>query len=571
MESEKLHPVRLVDPRMRRPALQEIVFDGPASTTYQTVVPSDPASLNPNFVIQTPSVNSGINRMLRLSAAGSFTIRGTGLKNLINVSNIALRQFALQSMMASCTLNLNDFSVSLASSYQYIQALGLLSNSSENLNSSQSTGACMPDRWSTYAAEAASPGGAFDVAGFGPYNDFGGSGRTADIKSITFSEDETSAVVTFDTSEPLIISPLEYGTTESKSLFGINTLQLTCAYNYFNRGLSYVVPSGTSVSSVDLALTYQGIDVCFITPTDRSLVEKPLKTTYSWTQVSQFTTTVGGTVSPGSSISFSTNSFELPVVPGRYLIFAAPSQNDLQDATQSIPNICFPISQVSVQFGSRGGLLSGATPRQLYDISRRNGVKQSYPIWSGQPVVTSGGDYGYTYCGGPLCISTAADLSLPDDMCPGMSVRTQFTLNGTLKNHTAKAWTNIRVVVLALVSGSITSRDGTTSGSLGGITQAEMKKAKEMSPLGDITMSEALNATGYSGGSWWDSFKQGFMMPINAVKSIAPAILPFIGHGGASVGGAPIGGMSPTAMAGAIIGGRVPRRKARGGAQLMLQ
>ena len=562
-EFDALKSVRVIDPRIARESqVVQIVNDGPSSTTFQTVSPPDPTSQSPSFVIQTPSPMAGINRNMRLRAAGFLTITGTNLAPFASAANdfAALRQFPLQSCMQSLTVQINDWTASLGSLFQYIAPLANTSNASISMGQSQSTFPAQPDRFATYAGEAASPGGAFASVANLPYGDGIAGGRINQIVRGEVNAGGTVMVISFDISEDLVISPFTYDNNDKKALYGISTLTINVNYGNFHRMLSLAVGGATAAatfSSVTCNFLKQDLAVTYVVAHDSSLIEIPRKHIYEYSSVQAYTTqgtafsTYVGALTPPSQSVFS-NAIEFAVVPQKLIVFGTYSLLDLQDPTKSLPDLYFPISGVSITFGTRAGLLSGASSVNLWEIYRRNGGKLPFPIWNGNNLpqytlapapatLTS----NFCYSGGPLILDTAADLSLPDGVVPGMSQRIQFSINCTLTNKTQVDYSasGIRLVVIAITPGMIAIKDGASMGTLGGITTADAMTS-EIAGLETTELLDADKATsGWSGGS-----VVAGRLKAHQFQKKAGALIGGVNMGGVNMGGVGIGG--------ALIGGR---------------
>jgi len=542
--------LRVLDPRIARQNKEVIVVvDGPSSVTFQTVSPSDQTSTSPSFVIQTPSPNAGISRTLRLHARGTLTITGVNLDGWKTAPALALRQNALQSTMQNCSASINDLTVSLGSLYLMANPLATIGNTSASMKQSQSGGASRPDVYSEYISDVGADT-IFGCIGDGPYGDALVNGRTAQIISITYTG-TTSVAVVYEIYENLLLSPLEYTNSTSKSLYGVNVLTLNVSYGQPHRMLSWAPVAGAagalSVTSVSNAFSAQDITVSYVVAYDSSLVHLPLKNTYDLTSVQYFSTTAGGSYAPGAAINVNVNAVEFAVVPSRLLIYVTASATDLNDVTQSIPDFCCAVTNVSIVFGTRAGLLSGAHAFDLWDMYRANGGLLPYPVWAGQRAITSqspppGGVRAYA--GGPLIIDVASDLSLPSGVCPGLAQRIQFAMTGNFVNQTAETWNNLRVVVVAITPGILNIKDGSSMSMQGnGLSLEQIAKA----PIAGIMETKQLvknrTSSGY-GGSFWDDFTSGISSVANTVAGVAKTAAPFLPlvMGGAPMGGAPMGG-----------------------------
>lgn len=496
--------MRIQDSRIaRQGAIINIVNEGPASVTFAPIVTPDPTSSTPSFVIQTPSPNAGISRTLRLHAQGALTVTGTNL-NLWNVvSAVALRQNPLQSVMSSCNLQLNDLTCSLGSLYLMANPLANCGNTSASMKGSQSAAPSRPDCYSSYLYDVGS-NTIFESDGDNVYCDSAVSGRTAQITSVTYNTGFTQCVLTYDIYENLIISPLQYTDSMAKSIYGINTMTININYANFHRMLSWAPIPTLTVASVANRFIAQDIQVSYCVPHDNSLVERPLKNTYEWTSVQYYSTTIGGAFAPGSPLAAQVNAVEFATIPSKLIVYVSASATDLQNPALSLPDFCCAFtSGLSVTFGQRAGLLSGATPLMVWDIYRRNGGNLSYPVWAGLNAVNSQSDApARSYSGGPIILDCSADLSLPSGVTSGLNQRIQFALNASFVNQTNLTLTNPRIVVIALTTGMINIKDGQSMAIQGnGLTLKEVADAKLAGIEQTQLLAEARKSNGFGGGA----------------------------------------------------------------------
>jgi hypothetical protein len=534
---ERLKSLRVIDARIGRESqVVDIVSEGPSSVTYHQVVTPDPTSLAPTFTIQPSSVRTGVNRNMRLRVRGTLNIVGANLQLLgAATSSIALRQFALQSIMQSLQCQINDFTTSLGSIQLYTSALAAVSYTSKSMAGVGSTFACIPDTHANYDMDLGAAG-IFSQAGGGPYSDDATNGRTAQITGLVIDPAGFFITLNFDVSESLLVSPFNYTNSDSKYLYGIQTMTVSLSYANAHRMISWASQAGAAtVTSVALVPNLQQLECEFVTPDDMSLIERPFKHVYDWTQVQYFSTVLSGAQAPGASFTITSNSIELPVIPSKFVVMATYSTTDLQNASLSLADVSFPVQNCSVQFGTRAGLLSGATQVNLYEVSRRGGSHCKFPIWAGRSAITSivTNPASIIYAGSPLLIDVAADLSLPagaQPVTPGMNQRVQFAFTGTFVNQTNAVVNNPRLIILALTPGYIQIEDGATLGQLGGVTLETARTAPIASLNMAATLQAARQSTGFSGGGVNDVMSgAGFFGDLwSGIKSIAPMAASFI-------------------------------------------
>lgn len=566
--TEHVKSLRVIDPRIARESqVVDVIAEGPASVVYTTVTAPDPTGLSPIFTIQPGSVLMGVNRTMRLHVVGTVTVTGTNFSALASGSRVCLRQFPLHSIMQNVQAQINNTTLSLGSVNLYTSALAAVSNTSASMASSGSTYPSTPDIYTDYNMALGISGGCFDTIGRGVYGDAVVSGRTAQITSITITgAGGTSLAVGFDISEDLILSPFNYSEREQKYLYGVQTMVVNLSYSNVHRMLCIATTGGVTFTGASLALTKQQLEVSYVTPDDSSLIERPLKHVYDMAQVQYNATSAGASIAAGATFSITSNAIEFPVIPSKLVVMCTYSQTDLQDATKSLSDVCFPIVDKSctVQFGTRGGLFSGASSVNLWEVSRRGGSHAKYPIWAGLPEVTSmapvEGSTPGVYAGSPLIIDVAADLSLPaggSPVVPGMNVRTQYSFTATFKNHTGQTVNNPRLIILALTPGYLEIKDGASDFKLGGVSLEAARRAP-VAPLLQADVLSALRQTEgisggahHTGGGFLDDLWDGIKTVVSeAATSAAPGLPGYLPLGPAARGGDMIGGRARSKLFG---------------------
>tara|TARA_R110000868_G_scaffold84595_3_gene238450 strand:+ start:3350 stop:5140 length:1791 start_codon:yes stop_codon:yes gene_type:complete len=568
-----------------------VVPEGPSSVTYQSVTTADPTSVNPIFTIDIPSQMTGLQRTAYWEMTGSFVVTGTFLDLLAVTDRVALRQFPLQSMCSSLEAQVNNTTVSIGSVNQILPALLRVANPSSSGTGVQSATASTPDWTSNYEAAVGRLNSPFRPAGDMEVSDTNGPPRTVGITSITYNgvgAAATQMTVNFHVREPIILPPFGYtNAAREKAIYGVNQIQVKANMRDFNRGLSIALPAGATMTSVAMTPTQQSILAVFVTPDDRSIAvarkeAQIFRYDYNTVQ-SFFTTLTAGVVNDTASVSGTSNSFQLPVIPEKILIFATYSETDRQDATQSLPDAFMPITSLQVQAGTRAGLLSGATSMDLYAMSLKNGAKTPYFNYLGLPQVSSGNTGNQANgSGGPIVIDVAADLSLPDGMTPGMQAQWQFAVSQvTATNRYGRNITGPRLVVVAITGGIIENMAGDSKVIVGGVSTLDSDALRLAPRLSSIEFHKDADDAGFGGSKIGDWFKKAGETILSGVKSAADSVLhaaPQLveaaamaagrnGYGGAPLGGGIVGGAR---LGGARLGGARHGGARLGGAQRSL-
>lgn len=543
MSHETYGIIKSIDGRIDLRQPRYVAFEGPANVTYQQITPPDQTVLNPLFTVNVPSTGMGVNRCMMMTTSGSVTITGTAINNFATQQSISLRAWPLHQCMGNLQAQINDGTITITPNL-YITALAMVGNDIKDQSDLQSTTATVPDSVCDYASAVGTIASPFANA-LDQNNNGLASCRTQQITNIVYTG-TTSVQIFFTVSEPLLLSPFTYSSDSKKSLFGINTMNITINYNNLQRLISFATPVGTTISNITGAFSAQALQVSFVAPTENSLTLQPRIISYNYAGIQQIPTTIGGTLAAnGGQAAVSSNSIELSIIPSKFIIFAVPAFSDTNTITGSIPDFFFPISNVSIQYGQKSGLLAGASQIQLWETSRRNGVNASYQRWAGSKIYDSAGSTA-TYGGAPFVVDVAADLGLPTNLTAGMNVRTQFVINCNVTNQTGVSYNNCRFVVVAITPGIVSINGGSTIVMLGGLPGDALVGSSGMDPIAEALVRADASNHGYSGGSFWSSLKKGFSVAGKAAKVLAPAL---------SLAGGPELGMAATAFGHAFGGG----------------
>jgi hypothetical protein len=353
--------------------------------------------------------------------------------------------------------------------------------------------------------------------------------RTKQLSNFVLNGDNTTLTFTANIVEDLIASPFLYNANAdpAKAIFNLNNVIITMSFNYLQRMLSYSIPAGSTVSSVNAVFNSQAILCQFVAPFENSITNRTQPTSYNYSYIQSTDTTIAN-LPAGASIQISTNTQQLSIIPDTFLIYVIPSVESLTSVSPSLPDFFFPITNININLGMRQAILGQATQYQLWQIYKKNGGIADYPRFAGLPIVDSTGVKG-NYGGAPLILSVAQDLNLPKSSTAGEIESSNFQANVTVYNNTGINFTNCTVRVVALTDGWITTAGaGNIEIHTGGITMDMVHAASGMNHITESAVRSAANGKGYSGGGFWSDFKKGFNSVIKPVSSIATAVSPFL-------------------------------------------
>jgi len=349
--------------------------------------------------------------------------------------NGAPRQFPLLSVAQNARIQINGASNDIYPN-QLIHALMRYNNTLSELGRDLSTCPSFPDMYQRYGNATSGGGGwwnPFKTAVPTVTTGYGTSlGATQSIGESSFSMEARggwvplkivyganlrNAVVTFESVEPVCLSPLVWGHDSHKSLIGVNTLNLTfnlgdlnrvwCANNDKPVGTphNYLVSDAKIIGNCELYTV-------LMTP---KMIDKidPVQI-YPWHQIfpyqqnTEFPARAAAT-NTLTTIPVSYNAIQLSGVPKRIYIYAKRS-----DETVYTTDTFAQISELNVQFDTVTGIFGGASMQQLYQVCVENGYNGSFMDWA-------------YYSGSIMCIDCEKDLPLGELLSVGSSKNITFS------------------------------------------------------------------------------------------------------------------------------------------------
>lgn len=404
------------------------------------------------------------------------------------------------------------------------------------------------------------------------YNSTGASGATG------------SALVYMSPTEPVFLSPFEFGHRNASGLIGIQTLNFQFTFDplMYNRVWSHAtVSGGNTISNVNVTIGGSSAPQMFfnyISP--QQLLQIPKSVVYKYNIVDRYLSPLNTlSAGPRSSITIASNNIQLTSIPQKILVYARRQNSDISYNNSS--DVYATITNMTVNWNNNSGLLSGASAYDLYRMSRDNGVNISWPQWYCQtpqlgstalnyvgPTSNNGVNGGYV--GSVVCIQMGKDIGMPDLECPGMLGTFQLQMNVTINNPNLTNNVNYVLYIVPLSEGTFTVTNNQSIAQTGVVSKEDVLNSKE-NPFIDYEDATSPYGGGNVFGGLKDFISNAYGHVKGAVDKVAPyvgpalnaakAIAPLVGlgedkEGGAVVGGAVVGGVSS--------GGRKHRKKSSG-------
>jgi hypothetical protein len=502
-----------------------VVFSSVPSVQYYSAVPATPSN-NPNIVIPI-SPGFGLSRSLAFQAEISFTITGTALDLFLEQQCISLRAFPINQTLTNLNIQLGTNGVQITPNL-FTSAFLHYNNDSLAQRQNQSGTASAPDFTTAYEPLVGTVSSPFANTLDENQSSSINTVRTKQLSNFVVNGAGTSLTFTANIVEDLIASPFLYNATvdPQKAIFNLNNVNITMSFNYLQRMLSYSIPAGATVSGVSAVFNSQAILCQFVAPFENSITNRTMPTSYNYSYIQSTDTTIAN-LPAGASVSVSTNTQQLSIIPDMFLIYVIPSVESLTSISPSLPDFFFPITNININIGMRQSVLGQATQFQLWQLYKKNGGIADWSRFSGASVVDSTG-VKTTLGGAPLILSVAQDLNLPASSTVGEVESSNFSANLTVYNNTGMNFTNCTIRVVSLTDGWITtSGNGNIDVHTGGITPEMVAMANEMPYLAEETLKRNAKGKGYSGGKYsWSDFKHDMR---GVANYISPFTKPVIG------------------------------------------
>jgi hypothetical protein len=323
---------------------------------------------------------------------------------------------------------------------------------------------------------------------------------------IILQNDPTIAVVQFTTYEPIYISPFVFGANRREMnnatpLCGINNLIINGTYSGNNGSLNNNISPLSRIWSHRTAVggsTFTGINVQVLSvsanisyfqspitfPLPRSLCYPFVEYVPVQTQNSQPLL-----LNQSTQISFNTQT--LTSIPKCVYIFVA-RQNALDSYLTT--DSAIRIDSVKIIFNGQDGILSSATPQQLYNMSRANGLIDNYSDFR-------------TRVGSYICLNFGNDIPFNSaDLATGVNGNFDFSMTVDCTNISKTNNLLVSLNVVFCYEGMMMNNGSQFSQTTGVLTRNDMidlqKNARATGNYVTFNPEEQLNGGSFLKKAW---------------------------------------------------------------------
>lgn len=213
-----------------------------------------------------------------------------------------------------------------------------------------------------------------------------------------------------------------------------------------------------------------------------------------------------------------TQSLQLNQIPDKLILYV---RKNLSSQTWGDADVCFPISNVVVNFNNNSGILASAQQVDLWQMSRNNGLQETWHEFKGLgvgapqfgiPTSTSDSNTIVPLVGSYLVLEFGKDIQLTEDFYAAGSLGNfNLQVNITCQNNRPYTLTtnggydnNVEAVLITMNSGVFVCERGTSSTYTGILTKQDVLEASQQDHYTHDDVGRMI------GGGFFDKIKSGF-------------------------------------------------------------
>ena len=471
------------DPRITEVKPVYTITKGGTQITYVQQKADNNNASSITFSPQVPGGNTYMDRKVYVHMYMRATFTGTPrdplgpallFPNGLN-GVVGLRWCPLQSVTDSFTMTVNSNNIT-QNPAQYLEAISRYGFDRSIEDTFISTFPSMQDTWQQYPD------------GFGANNNpIAVYGDNTSLQSrgafpyTIVSDNGTVAVVDFEWTELIICSPLCITRRDEQGFFGVSNFRLQFSLTNVGRMLSIDSVNGPILGALPgngVAISFPRepiLNMSFITPP--SVVAPPIGSLcmYPYSLVQMFPQTYTAiNLAPGASQQIISPNTVVAAVPTRIFVFAKKSYSDL---TPYDTDTYLGLTNLQILFNNNSNILASAQPTDLYSISERNGLKESWTQWN-------------DYVGAVFCADFSKDVSLADNLAVGVAGNYNLQVTATVKNLHSAAVANIDLYMITVVEGIFSIENMRASVENGLISEADLMAAEAEGTRIDYHMAD---------------------------------------------------------------------------------
>jgi hypothetical protein len=355
--------------------------------------------------------------------------------------------------------------------------------------------------------------------------------------------DSVTAIIDLAVTEPLYLPPFCFGDRESLGLYNVTSMDfnITFVNNMANRVWSHMTNATGTVPFTSASIVFGGMAsgaptspffagnaplmlINYITPQETQIIGPNQALTYPYFDVQRYPTQlnpIAAASSPTTAVSTVaySNNIQLSSIPRRLYVYIRESNQILFNDASITDTFC-PISNISIQWMNKNGLLASASPQELYKMSVKNHLNMSWTQWSGEGMKSD--QTHVATSGGPICIEFATDIGLDALDAPGKLGQFMLQVQVTFKNISARTMYPVLYLVPVLEGTFTIPQMGRAMINIGVISSQDILDAQSKPGLSYHDVEDV------QGGNFFSGIKDFFS------KKVLPALKDFVANKGIS-------------------------------------
>ena len=290
-----------------------------------------------------------------------------------------------------------------------------------------------------------------------------------------------TAVVRFTVTEPLIISPMLFKSSDLQSaLIGVKNLGVQFSFDagQLDRVWSHASGNGVVFSSVTTQIGAGTTEppqllVNYLSPPQSDIDQIPKKINYQYYKCDTFVNDMNVNLAPNASQSFTNNAIQLSTVPKAIYVYC-----DIPNSAKSYltTDTFFRINSFSLNYLNVSGQFSSMSINDLYNMSVKNGCNMSFQEWSGLTFdYTSNSRYGLT---GSVLKIGISDLQIPSNVASGMNMNSQLSYTIGIQNINQVDTLSVSLTTVLVYDGLMTIENGSMTTQIGVIDSQDVVETR---------------------------------------------------------------------------------------------
>ena len=526
MSSADFNKVLVLDDRIANltDSLDYAVIKGGANITSASYTAQSATNSSHTYSVQVPSEQTVIGREVMWSSTVQFKITGTpaNTEYLVDYGDTeAFAPFPLNQMVETLSSTINNNTVSMNVKDMIAPLLRL--HDQRELNRYNGLTPTQVDTYKHYDDANGKTNNPLGNYGNATDNDNlpRGAFKIESISGNTVGDGTASKTVllTVKFTEPLLSSPWLFAnpSENNQGMYGIQNLSFQMNLDQSckrvwrtSRNVSNLNVSVNSWSDSKLTFTY-------LTPHPSSLL--PARNVCPYYNMERFIYNQYNSVSFGQTATLQSPTLQLNSIPDKIYIVARKRMT-----TQSYTDTdsFMAIEGISINFNNSSGLGSSFTQQDLYKITAKNNVNQTWQEFSGYAngAMSGGNITQVPTTGSVLCLGFGTDIQLNEDyLAQGSLGSYQLSIKVDVRNQNVDAGASDvnnyipELMIITQTSGVMVLEKGTCSTYLGLLTKSDVLDASTQAPTSISGVKRLV------GGGFFDSLK-------SVIKPLAKIVAP---------------------------------------------